>query len=55
MAGAVTTALPARDTLPHTTVPTEHAYTTGFALGGGVALPAAVAALVFHALTRDQG
>ncbi|MEV4252089.1 MFS transporter, partial [Spirillospora sp. NPDC049652] len=54
VAGAVTPALLARDTLPHTTVPTEHAYATGFALGGGVALLAAVAALAFHLFTRAR-
>lgn len=55
VAGAVTTALLARDTLPGTSVPTEHAYATGFALGGGVALLAAVAALAFHLVSREKG
>ncbi|MFC5181657.1 MFS transporter [Actinomadura harenae] len=54
VAGAVTTALLARDTLPGTSVPTEHAYATGFALGGGVALLAAAGSLVFHLLTRGR-
>ncbi|MCP2335627.1 MFS transporter [Actinomadura rupiterrae] len=54
VAGALTTAILARDTLPGSAVPSEHAYATGFALSGVVALLAAVAALAFHAAARKR-